>query len=146
MPEELAPEQLRQLIQQINVALEKGDLAFLEDHMTDDVQWNIIGNSKPVIGKQQFIKVCGSAPLKEGTPKITVTNMLIDGNKVAVEAIIEAVTTAGKEYRQMVCDIYHFSGDKFNQLTTYLDTAYDKKTLDGKTIHLQTEENPELLP
>jgi ketosteroid isomerase-like protein len=127
--------ELRLLVEQINLAFEKGDLAFLGEHMTDDVQWNIIGRNEPVVGKHEFLKVCGSAPLKEGTPKITIKNMLIDGNKVAVEIIIEAITLTDKQYRQTGCDIYHFNGNKFNQLTSYLDTAYDKELLDGESIH-----------
>jgi ketosteroid isomerase-like protein len=126
---------IKQLVEEINLAFEKGDLKFLEEHMTDDLTWNIIGRDHPVIGKQEFLKVCGSAPLQENTPKITITNMLIDGDKVAVESILEAKTIRGKHYRQTVCDIYHFNGNKFNELTTYLNTAYDKELLDGKTIH-----------
>lgn len=59
--------------------------------MSDDVQWNIIGRNQPVVGKHEFLKVCGAAPLKEGTPKITIKNMHLDGNKVAMESIIEPV-------------------------------------------------------
>lgn len=125
---------LRLLVEQLNAAFESGDLKFLGDHMTDDVQWNIAGQTEPVIGKAEFLKVCDSAPILEPI-KITIKNMLIDGNKAALEFVIEATRKDGAPYRQPGCDIYHFRDDKFYQLTSYLDTAYDRDVLGCGTIH-----------
>ncbi|MDN5285529.1 MAG: nuclear transport factor 2 family protein [Mucilaginibacter sp.] len=123
-----------QLVQQINQAFEKGDLEFLAAHLHEDVRWQISG-SKPIHGKSAFLKCCSEAPLKDGSTKITVTNILADGNNVATEGIIEAETLAGKAYRQAFCDIYHFEGDLIKTMSSYLDTAYDREILAGSAIY-----------
>jgi ketosteroid isomerase-like protein len=51
------------------------------------------------------------------------------------EGILEAETLSGKAFYQRFCDIYHFDGDKIKEMTTYLDTAYDRAVLEGDTIH-----------
>lgn len=128
-------EEIKLLVAELNTAFEKGDLDFLRNHMTDDVQWKIIGHINIIKGKEEFIKVCSAASIKDGTSKVTATNIIIEDDKAAVEIIIEVETLTGKKYRQTGCDIYHFTDNKFDSLTSYLDTAYDKEVLGDAAIH-----------
>jgi ketosteroid isomerase-like protein len=125
----------KNLLEQINTAFEKGDLDSLGKSLADDVRWNILGRREPVIGKKAFLEVCSSAPFEADSVKITVTNMIIEGKKAAVESLLEAVTSSGETYQQRVCDIYRFDGEKIQELTTYLDTAYDRDILGEGSIH-----------
>jgi uncharacterized protein len=120
---------LRDLVMQLNDAFGKTDVAFLTRHMTDEVEWQILGHPHLVRGKDEFISVCTSFPLRKGTAKVTVTNVIVEGNVAMAEIIIEAETMEGKPYRQIGCDVYHFRGDKFSRLISYFDTAYDLKIL-----------------
>lgn len=124
----------RQLVIAINQAFEKGDLEFLAAHLSEDVRWQITG-SKPIIGKADFLKCCSEAPFKEDSVKVTVSNILVDGDKAAAEGIIEAETLDGNPYRQSFCDIYHFEGNLIKTMSSYLDTAYDRETLSGGAIY-----------
>ena len=42
---------------------------------------------------------------------------------MVVESTGEAKTKIEKPYNQMYCDIFRFSGEKLQEITTYLDTA-----------------------
>ena len=123
-----------QLVTAINQAFEKGELEFLAAHLCEDVTWQITG-SKPILGKNNFLKCCSEAPLKDGSIKITVSNILVDGSNAAAEGIIEAETLTGKPYRQSFCDIYHFENDQIKAVSSYLDTANDRDLLAGGAIY-----------
>ena len=47
----------KELWQQINDAFEKKDMKFYEAHLADDIQWNILGEKRPVTGKQEYLEV-----------------------------------------------------------------------------------------
>ncbi len=121
----------KQLLEEINRAFETSNYSYLEAHITDDVRWTI-GTRIQVKGKKEFIEVCRSAPIVD--PKFLITNMIVEGDRAAVESIMVAKTPEGKQYQQAVCDIYHFVGDKFDQLTSYLDTEYDKEQMGDKSV------------
>ena len=123
-----------QLIVQINKAIETCDTAFLATHVAEDMQWNIIGN-KQISGKMDFLKCCSDTPFKDNTIKITVTQILIDGDRAAAEGIMEAETLSGKPYRQQFCDLYLFEHNLVKKLTSYFDTAHVKETFASEPIH-----------
>ncbi|MDN3548656.1 nuclear transport factor 2 family protein [Mucilaginibacter aquaedulcis] len=123
-----------QLVTAINKAFEKNDLELLATHLHNDVTWQIIG-SKPIHGKDDFLKCCSEAPLKNNSVKITINTLLVDGAKAAAEGIIEAETLKGKAYRQYFCDIYYFEDDLIKTMSSYIDTAYDREVLDGSAIY-----------
>lgn len=117
-----------QLVRDVNNAFETDDVDFLAAHVTDDVHWQVTG-SESINGKADFIKCCSDTPFKTESLKITVTNILVDGDKAAADGIIEAETLTGKAYRQNFCDIYQFENGMVRYLSTYLDTAYDHAML-----------------
>ena len=120
---------LKKIITDINRAFESGDLVALGSFLAENVRWNISGKDSPVVGKKEFLDMCAGAPFQDGSPKIKVTNVIVEGNRAAVESIIEAKTLSGKPYRQLTCDIYLFEGDKIKEMSSYMDTNYDKKML-----------------
>lgn len=120
---------LEQLLPKLNAAFGSGDLKFLEAHITDDVEWHIPGQHNPITGKEQFLSACSSPSPLQGQMTITIRTILVDGNKAAMEFVIEGVTKERKPYCQHGCDIYHFRDDKVYRRTSYLDTAYDKELL-----------------
>jgi ketosteroid isomerase-like protein len=112
----------QQLVNEINLAIEKGDLDFVAAHVSDDIRWEISGQDKPITGKADFMQCYIDTPFKDGSVKIKVTNVLIDGEKAAAEGTMEAETLDGKAFQMRFCDIYYFEGDKIKQMSSYLDT------------------------
>jgi|ERR1043165_2609212 ketosteroid isomerase-like protein len=121
----------KQLIEEVNKAFETSDYSYLESHSTDDVRWTIGGRTQ-VRGKKDFIQMCKDAPFED--VKFLITSILIDGDQAAVESIMHAKMKDGKAYQQYVCDVYHFVGDKFDELRSYFDTAYDKEMMKEESI------------
>lgn len=120
---------IKSLVIEINDAFEKGNTEFLAKHVTDDIVWTISGQNEPINGKAAYLECCKSAPFKEGSPKVTLVNVYIDGGSAVADGNLEAETLSGKAFYQRFCDIYHFDGDKIKEMTTYLDTAYDRAVL-----------------
>ncbi len=116
----------RALWQQINNAFENGDMNFYEAHLADDIRWNILGNKNPIKGKPEYLEVLKMQDL-ESFPKVTIVNIIAEGDYVVVESTGKATTKKGKPYNQTYCDIYRFKDDKIQEVTTYLDTAISKE-------------------
>jgi ketosteroid isomerase-like protein len=115
------------LLKEISEEFAKGNLQFCNPYLADTVKWNILGNN-PVIGKEDVLEVSKMLQL-ESFPVITIKNVIAEGNCVVVESTGEAKTKKGKPYNQMYCDIFRFSGEKLQEITTYLDTAISNEAL-----------------
>jgi len=59
----------------------------------------------------------------ESFPRITIRNIVCEGDFVVVESTGEARTKAGKPYNQTYCEVFRFMKEELQEITTYLDTA-----------------------
>ena len=115
-----------QLLIKISEEFAKGNLEFVEAYLANDIKWNILGES-PTIGKEQVLEVSKMQQL-ESFPVVTVKNIVAEGDYVVVESTGEAKTKNGNPYNQTYCDVFRFSEDKLQEITTYLDTALSNRT------------------
>jgi ketosteroid isomerase-like protein len=109
------------LLKKISEAFTRGNIAFSQTYLADDIRWNIVGNS-PIVGKEEVLEVSKMLQL-ESYPVITIKNMVAEGNYVVVESTGDAKTKTGKPYNQTYCDVFRFEHGKLQEITTYLDTA-----------------------
>ena len=105
----------------------KGNMDFVELYLADDIRWNILG-SETVSGRDQVLEANKMAQL-QNFPKVTIKNIVGEGRFVVVESTGEARTQSGKQYNQAYCEIFRFSSDELEEVTTYLDTALSAEAL-----------------
>ena len=105
----------------------KGNMDFVEPYLAADIRWNILG-SGTVSGRDQVLEANKMAQL-QSFPTITIKNIVGEGRFVVVESTGEARTTSGKQYNQAYCEVFTFSRDQLEEVTTYLDTALSAQAL-----------------
>ena len=113
-------------IKEVAEEFAKGNLEFAGAYLSNDIKWNILEDS-PIIGIEQVLEVSKVQQL-ESFPVVTIKNIVAEGDYVVVESTGEAKTKNGNPYNQTYCDIFRFSEDKLQEITTYLDTALSNRT------------------
>ena len=86
--------------------------------LADDVVWDMPGyfNLK---GKEQFDKEIENDAF-EGSPVITLTRMVEEGNIVVAEGAVKSKMKNGQLLDALFCDVFHFEEGKIKQLTSYM--------------------------
>lgn len=104
-------------LKKLNEAFAQGNINYIIDNVTDDIQWNIIGED-PIRGKEAFTKAMQEMEV-EAPMNMSVTNTITQGNMAAVEGTMRPPN--GKAYA--FCDVYKFSGfkkPKVKEMTSYV--------------------------
>lgn len=107
-------------LQHINDAFARGDTAFFEANVTDDVRWTMVG-AAPIQGKAAFIAEIETMK-GEPAPELTITNVITHGTSAAVEGTMTA-QESGVTKRYAFCDIYRLDGSgtgKIREITAYM--------------------------
>lgn len=86
--------------------------------LTDDVVWEMPGFFY-LTGKEQFDKEIEN-PAFTGSPTITITRMVEEGNIVVAEGEVKGKMKNGGLLDVVFCDVFHFRYDKIKQLTSYV--------------------------
>jgi ketosteroid isomerase-like protein len=102
--------QLETFLQEINDAFSRGDIGFFAENSTDDVRWEMVGDTftegkRALIESMQGLE--DSAP-----PDITVENVITHGNRAAVLGTMKWADAAGVMKSYAFCDVYTMSGFK----------------------------------
>ena len=106
-----------QLLKRFNTAFAEDDAAFIMDHVTDDVTWNVI-NQEVIQGKAQFeqaIKEMGTWPVIE----LTIHSIITHGKEGAVNGTL----TMENQQQYAFCDVYQFNnakGERIKAMTSYV--------------------------
>jgi ketosteroid isomerase-like protein len=116
-----------QLLKSISEQFAKGNMEFVEPYLAVGMKWNILGNGT-VVGKDQVLEANKMAQL-ERFPRITIRNIVGEGDFVVVESTGEARTKSGKPYNQAYCEVFRFIDEELSEVTTYLDTALSIEAL-----------------
>jgi uncharacterized protein len=116
-----------QWLKNISVEFARGNMAPVKRYLADGVKWNILG-SGTVTGRDEVLEVTRMVQL-QSFPKITITNVVCEGNFVVIESTGEATTTTGKPYNQAYCEVFRFHNEEIQEITTYLDTALSAQAL-----------------
>lgn len=123
----MSAEQRKQRIRDGFSGLAEGDSAPLADLFADDVQWTIIGdtrfsgtyNGMADVGERLLTPI---GELLEGHLRITVDNLMAEGDYVVCQGRGESDVKAGGTYNNTYCWVYRWSGEKIIAVTEYLDT------------------------
>ncbi|WP_025025398.1 nuclear transport factor 2 family protein [Caldalkalibacillus mannanilyticus] len=109
--------------QQFNEAFAKGDINFIIEHVTEDIQWTMVGEP-PIKGKVEFSKALETMANGE-THELTISNIITDEHTVAVDGIFTMVSQSGDAKRYAFCDVYlldTLENEKIKQMTSYVIT------------------------
>jgi len=107
----------RQVIEAITKAFNDNDDEAIVSHMTDDVEWHLMG-SNVMVGKQTI------ADFFKNNPQIKVINctqdhFLVDGDQASVSGEIECRSNNGNIFKMYYCDIYELLNGKVKKMVTY---------------------------
>lgn len=109
----------QQFFTKVNQAFIEGDINFLAEHVTDDVEWTIYGNK--LVGRDAFIDCVKEMGMGNDTAvKLTIENLIASGNEVALKGKMHTNTEPGEEKVYTYCDIYVMDGaGKIKELTSF---------------------------
>ena len=111
----------QEFFQKINNAFMEGDVDFIIENVTEDVQWNIVGESNDQ-GKEAVIKML--EPMRGVAAEEYVTKKIIThGNTAAIEGTMKMPNEAGEKKTFAFCDIYQldkFKNGKIKKMTAYI--------------------------
>ena len=122
-----ATEMNRQLLKEISEQFARGNMEFVAPHLADGVRWNVLGE-ETIVGREQVLEVSKMLQL-QSFPRITIKNVVSEGDFVVVESTGEATTNNGKPYNQSYCEVFRFADGELREITTYLDTALSREAL-----------------
>ena len=126
--------QNKQTIMDMADAFNVGDIEKAFASYADDVEWTIIGTtsySGTYRGKQDvFARLLGRLGQDlDGGLKVTVGNVIAEGDHVVLQFRGQATTRAGAAYDNTYCLVYRFAGGKIVEVTEYLDTDMVRRVL-----------------
>ena len=107
----------KELLKQLNIAFAKANSDFLAGIVSDDIEWNIMGDQK-ISGKEQFTKKLETLK-SEKVSELILDRILTHGKEGAANGIIKMQN--GKEYA--FSDFYEFTsakGAKVRSITSYI--------------------------
>lgn len=111
-------------LRNMNKAFANNDVNYLTKCVTDNIQWNIIGEDT-IWGKTDFIKALKEMGDEEYLFDLEIDNLIIHQNKAVVEGSM--ISRGGKTYA--FCDIYTFANsDKpiIEEISSYVITMRKK--------------------
>lgn len=113
-------------------AMQASDVATLGALTTEDFVWWILGKPEalPTAGEHSrdfFLKFFegSEATFPEGVSFVP-TSMIAEGNRVAVEAELDAVTATGANYNNRYHFMFELEGGKIRRMNEYMDTLHAK--------------------
>lgn len=113
----------QELLEEINKAFARNDSDFITGHVTDNIQWTIVGE-QTVEGKESFTQTLRSMEADEPM-ELTIHNIITHGKAATVNG--EMKTAGGEVYA--FCDVYKFSGfknPKISEMTSYAIPINDR--------------------
>jgi ketosteroid isomerase-like protein len=99
-------------------AYQQFDHKAILDLLTDDVIWEMPGYFHHT-GKDAFDKEIEPADV-DGPPDIHITRLMEEGNIVVAEGTVQSKFKNGNSINAVFCDVFHFTGNKINKLTSYV--------------------------
>lgn len=113
-----------QFLHDLNKAFANNDVDYLTKCVTDDIQWNIIGEDT-IWGKMSFTKALTEMGGDENLFDLQIDDIIIHQDKAVVEGSM--ISRRGKTYA--FCDIYTFANDEkplIKEMSSYVITMRKK--------------------
>ena len=114
----MTPSENKEIIRKINKGFANGDTDGILEHIAEDVRWDIPGFST-AIGKEAFRKEIHNESF-QGLPTITIINDIAEGDYVAVEGEVKALTANGEPFAAFFHNKYRLENGKVKHMTSYL--------------------------
>lgn len=96
-------------------------------HMDDDGTWWVAGDTgiSGTYSKAAFLELASGVAggTREGI-RLTPTGVTAEGSRVAVEALSDGETTAGKRYQNQYHFLFEFRNGKFTAVREYMDPKH----------------------
>ncbi|MDQ2076695.1 nuclear transport factor 2 family protein [Marinimicrobium sp. ABcell2] len=112
--------ELQNVLTQFNQAFANNDVAYLKEHVTDDIEWTIVGD-QDIRGKAAFVEaleaMAGAEPAK-----LNIEHVITHGKEASVNGTISMNTDEG-EQTFAFCDVYKLNGHKdpkVSAMTSYV--------------------------
>lgn len=121
----------KRIVLEAYAALNAGDASGYFGRMTDDVRVTYFGShrfARTFEGKDDIMNNF-VPPLRErleGSIKLHVTNVVVEGDSVVVEAQGEARTKDGRDYNNLYCIVLKMRDGKISEIREYMDTELTK--------------------
>lgn len=105
---------------QIAEEFSKGNFEFAYNNLSQDIQWNIVGD-KLLTGKDQVIEFCNKTAeyFKEVTTEFRTSNIIVDSNLVAINGTAVFIINENKRTEVSSCDVYRFEDGMLKEITSY---------------------------
>ncbi len=124
----MSTEQNKDLVRRAMAALGRGDMEGYLADAADDFAFTLTGTtpfSGTLHGKRAVLDMLrtGLQPsLASPGIEMTIENLIAEGEYVVEQARGQARTTAGKDYNNTYCRVWHIVEGKVQSLVEYLDT------------------------
>ena len=105
------------IIRKVNDAFKNNDIPAFLSYCTDDICWNITGQSSTQ-GKDAILQMMTATPGE--CPDIAIDIMFSGDDKTACTGAFTLVKKEGEQQRYKFCDIYKFEGEKIQTLDSYV--------------------------
>jgi len=116
-PKDVANSPRKAMLRDFNVALASGDVEGVISHVSDSIEWRLVGDQQ-VSGKPAFEKALQGSNMK--VARLTITNIITHGRTAAVDGQLELANG----FQLSFCDIYQFTGAgpkaKIKEITAYV--------------------------
>lgn len=122
-------------VRQVFAGLESGDADSFFRHVADDVDWTVEG-THPLAGryrdKQEFRErtFARLGRLMQGPLILQVEQVLVDGDRAAVELRSVATARNGMTFDNRYCWVLRFAGGRIAEVRAYLDSALVQRLID----------------
>lgn len=114
------PESHKQILQEANAAIMKGDYEGFLKFCTEDTQWTFVGD-RTLRGKEAVRR--WMAETYKEPPKFELHRMVAEGDLVVAIGEITLKEDAGKDTRNAYCDVWRFRNGKMAELQAFVIEA-----------------------
>lgn len=116
-PEDCGNSPRKAMLLDFNVALASGDVDRVLDHVSEKIEWKLVGDQR-VSGKAAFRMALQGSSMK--VARLRISNIITHGKSAAVDGELELVN----DFRLCFCDIYRFTGTgpkaRIKEITAYV--------------------------
>ncbi len=105
------------IVRKVNEAFNMNDMQVFLSYCTDDIEWNMVGNSATQ-GKEAILAMMTAMPAD--SPDVTITDIFSNGDKTACTGTFTMTKKTGEKEYFSFCDIYKFREEKIQVLDSYV--------------------------
>lgn len=120
----------RSVVERYVAAIEAGDTSAVSDSFAEDATW-WLGGELPISGTWRgrdaiIHDFLGSLPrfYEPGSIDLTITSMVAEGDKVALEWTSRARTVGGEAYENQCAGVFTVRSGRICAVREYMDTQY----------------------